>query len=138
MIFIGIKNRACEKTKLPLKTHDLRFHSAVVAAERNRRMSPERGRGQSAVSFGGFVTADQTAESDPRCLIASGLIGGFDSAARPPIETADSPKMVKTRRSQGQSPCAVFAQNQAQFRARADVSEHIRETNYTTLKAHQA
>ena len=97
MIFIGIKNRACEKTKLPLKTHDLRFHSAVVAAERNRRISPERGRGQSAVSFGGFVTADQTAESDPRCLNASGLIGGFYSAARPPIETADSPKKGETK-----------------------------------------
>jgi hypothetical protein len=45
---------------------------------------------KTAVSFGGFVTADQTAEHNPRIINASGLIGGFNSAARPPIVTAES------------------------------------------------
>ena len=93
MIFICIKNRACEKTRLPLKTHNLRFNSAVGAAECDRRIEPEketdlkylirrfhsaarppiitaefipRTGEKTAVSFGGFVTADQTAETNPR------------------------------------------------------------------------
>ena len=32
------------------------------AAELNRRIAPEKNRGHSATSFGGFGTADQTAE----------------------------------------------------------------------------
>ena len=103
------------------------------AADHDRRIHPEN-RGEN----GGFIRRFRNRRSNrrnrPEKLNASGLIGGFDSAARPPIVTADSPKMVKPRRSQGHSPCAVFAQNQAHFRARADVSEHIRETNYKTHK----
>ena len=99
------------------------------AADHNRRIHPEN-RGEN----GGFIRRFRNRRSNrrirPEIINASGLIGGFDSAARPPIVTADSPKMVKPRRSQGHSPCAVFAQNQAHFRAHADVSEHIRETNY--------
>ena len=61
----------------------------------------------------------------------------FHSAARAADQTADSPKVVNPRRKPRQSPRAVFAQNQAHVCASADVSEHIRETNYTTLKANQ-
>ena len=78
---------------MPLVSLNLRFHSAVGTAESDRRIEPEketdlkylnrrfhsaarpqiitaefipRTGEKTAVSFGGFVTADQTAESDPR------------------------------------------------------------------------
>ena len=64
-------------------------------------------------NIGDFVRRFRNRRSNrrirPERLNASGLIGGFDSAARPPILTADSPKLVKPRRSQGHSPWAVFA-----------------------------
>ena len=65
MIFICIKNRACEKTKLPLKTLNRRFHSAVEAAESDRRIEPEK-------------------ETDLKYLNRR-----FHSAARPQIITAE-------------------------------------------------
>ena len=65
MIYIVIKNRACEKTRLPLKTLNLRFHSAVGAAESDRRIEPEK-------------------ETDLKYLIRR-----FHSAARPPIITVE-------------------------------------------------
>ena len=65
MIFICIKNRACEKTKLPLETLNRRFHSAVMAAECDRRIEPEK-------------------ETDLKYLIRR-----FHSAARPRIITAE-------------------------------------------------
>ena len=65
MIFICIKNRACEKTKLPLETLNRLFHSAVGTAESDRRIEPEK-------------------ETDLKYLIRR-----FHSAARPPIITAE-------------------------------------------------
>ena len=65
MIFICIKNRACEKTKMPLNARNPRFHSAVRAAECDRRIEPEN-------------------ETDLKDLIPR-----FHSAARPRIITAE-------------------------------------------------
>ena len=106
------------------------------AADNYRRIQPEN-RGEN----GGFIRRFRNRRSNrrirPERLNASGLTGGFDSAARPPIVTADSPKLVKPRRSQGHSPWAVFAENQAHYRASADVFEHIRETNYKNINTQQ-
>ena len=65
MIYIVIKNRACEKTRLPLKTLNRRFYSAVGAADCDRRIEPEN-------------------ETDRKYLIRR-----FHSAARPPIITIE-------------------------------------------------
>ena len=65
MIFICIKNRACEKTKMPLNALNRRFHSAVRAAECDRRIEPEK-------------------ETDLKYLIRR-----FHSAVRPRIITAE-------------------------------------------------
>ena len=65
MIYIVIKNRACEKTRLPLKTLNRRFHSAVGATESDRGIEPEK-------------------ETDLKYLIRR-----FHSAARSPIITAE-------------------------------------------------
>ena len=65
MIYIVIKNRACEKTKLPLKALNRRFHSVVGTAEYDRRIEPEK-------------------ETDLKYLIRL-----FHSAARPQIITAE-------------------------------------------------
>ena len=65
MIFICIKNRACEKTKMPLNALIPRFHSAVGAAECGSGIEPEN-------------------ETDLKYLIPR-----FHSAARPRIITAE-------------------------------------------------
>ena len=86
-VFIEAKNWLCEKTRLPLKLTDRRFHSAArpqnVTAEwvpreagelrlfhsaatdrrSNRRIRPDKNRGPTAVSFGGFGTAVSTREN---------------------------------------------------------------------------
>ena len=87
-VFIETKNRAGEKSFLPLKTHDRRFHSAVGAAELNRRIETREPGFHSALSFGGYISTDQTAVLDPRHLFQSGLDRRFRTAARPPISTA--------------------------------------------------
>ena len=85
-VFIEANKWLSEKTRLPLKLTDRRFHSAArpqnVTAEwlpreagelrlfhsaatdrrSNRRMAPDKNMGATTVSFGGFGTADQTAE----------------------------------------------------------------------------
>ena len=55
------------------------------AAERNRRMESRENRGTSAVSFGGFMTADYARRLRPRELNRPGLNGGFERR----LETAD-------------------------------------------------
>ena len=55
------------------------------AAELNRRMGSRENRGTSAVSFGGFVTADHDRRLRPRELNRPGLNGGFERR----LETAD-------------------------------------------------
>ena len=89
----SIKKQGMSKDNFALETHNRRFHSAVGAAESDRRIEPEketdlkylirrfhsvarppiitaefilRTGEKTTVSFGGFVTADQTAETDPR------------------------------------------------------------------------
>ena len=85
-VFIEAKNWLCEKTRLHLKLIDQRFqsaarpqnetsewvpreagkhrlfHSAATDRRSNRQIAPDKNRGATTVSFGGFGTADQTAE----------------------------------------------------------------------------
>ena len=85
-VFIEANKWLCEKMRLPLKLTDrwfqlearlqiktdelvLReteeyqlFHSAATNRQSNRQIGPDKNRGTTAVSFGGFGTADQTAE----------------------------------------------------------------------------
>jgi hypothetical protein len=64
VIFIDIKNRACEKTSLPLKRTIGGFISAwpvtaeSITGDHSANWSREKQGTNSAVSFGGFVTAD--------------------------------------------------------------------------------
>ena len=47
---------------VPRKAGEYRlFHSAATNGRSNRRIGPDKNRGTTAVSFGGFGTADQTA-----------------------------------------------------------------------------
>ena len=100
-VFIETKNRAGEKTNLPLKSHDRRFHSAArpqnSTAEWVPREQGKHRRLRSAVSWPPIITA----VLDPRRYFQSGLVRRFRTAARPPNWTAVSPKKVKPRRSQG-------------------------------------
>ena len=85
-VFIEANKWLCEKTRLPLKLTDQRFqsaarsqnetaewvpreagehrlfHSAAIDRRSNRRIGLDKNRGPTTVSFGGFGTADQTAE----------------------------------------------------------------------------
>ena len=72
-VFIEAKNWLCEKTRLLLKLTDQRFHSAATNRRSNRRIRPDNNRGTTAVSFGGFVTAELTREIKNQ----SSMNGGF-------------------------------------------------------------
>ena len=65
-VFIEAKNWLCKKTRLPFEINDPRFHSAARPQNLDRRMSPERTRETSAVSFGDFLTADYDRRLRPR------------------------------------------------------------------------
>ena len=93
----------------------------------NRQIDP-RDKNQLGMN-GGFGTADQNRRKLPD---ASGLIWRFHSAARPPIQTAVSPKMVKPREkprafSNGDLRAKIGTKG-----ACVDVSEQQLETNYKT------
>ena len=157
-VFIEASKSPREKTTLPLKHADRRFHSAArpqngtaewvprkagehrrfYSAATDRRSRPQNGpdknRTHSAVSFGGFGTADQTAVSTreiKKCQVWTAVsFGGW----KPPIKTAEKlqkPLVIfggfiprpgrRTRppfhqnwwnqgRSQGHSPTAIIAQ----------------------------
>ena len=68
-VFIETKNRAGEKSFLPLKTHDRQFNSAVGAAELNRRIETQEPGFHSALSFGGYITADHNCRFGPETFI---------------------------------------------------------------------
>ena len=115
-VFIEANKWLSEKTRLPLKLTDRRFHSAArpqnVSAERvpretgellrfhsaatDRRIGPDMNRGTTAVSFDGFRTADQTAELT-REIKSIRYERQFHWAARPSIQTAVSPILVKPK-----------------------------------------
>ena len=82
------------------------FRTAVVAADCNRKTNPETSR----------------------------IKRRFHSAVMAADQTAVSPLLVKPKEKPRHSPKAIFALNQAHFRACADVSEQYRETNYKTHK----
>ena len=105
------------------------------ATELNRRIVPEKNRGTSATSFGGFVTVDKTADLDPRNIFQSGLIRRFRTAARPPNVTAVSPKMVKPRRSQRHLHRRSSRKTKHTNVHARTFPNNLRETNYSTLKA---
>ena len=102
------------------------------AADHNRRIHPEN-RGEN----GGFIRRFRNRRVNRRTEPENNKCIRSDRRFRFGSQTVDSPKEVKPRRSQWHSPWTVFAQNQAHNRASADVSEHIRETNYTTQNTHQ-
>ena len=68
------------------------------AAVLNRRIEPEKTKGTTAISFGGFVTADPTAKSNSReKSIRSKTVVSFGSQTadhnhRPPIEVKTKEK----------------------------------------------
>ena len=105
MIFIFIKNRACEKTKLPLNALNPRFHSAVRAAECDSRIEPENEtdlkylipRFHSAVSFRGQAAdpfrgqaADHNRRTQPEIINASGVKRRFQIRGQAADLTAES------------------------------------------------
>ena len=101
------------KDKIALETYRSAVSFGGQAAECDRRMSPERSRGTSAVSFGGhqppikppnwtwqeqgynggFIRRFRNRRSnrriDPRDKNQSGMNGGFIRLSRPPIITAE-------------------------------------------------
>ena len=97
MIFICIKNRACEKTKMPLNALNRRFHSAVRAAECDSGIEPENEtdlkylipRFHSAVSFRGQA-ADHNRRTQPEIINASGVKRRFQIRGQAADLTAES------------------------------------------------
>ena len=132
MIFIGIKNRACEKTSLPLKSPIDGFIRWPLTPRLNRRIESRENRGTSVISFGGFITADHNRRLRPRYLNQLGLNSSFHSVVMAANQTAVSPLMVKPKEKPRHSPKVIFTLNQAHFCACVDVSEQCREMNYKT------
>ena len=149
------------KDKFALEITDRRFHSTATDRRLNRRIESRENRGTSVISLGSFITADHNRRLRPRYLNQPSLNGGFerrsvaaDCNRRIKLEnicakrqfqfggqatdqTAVSPLMVKPKEKPRHSPKAIFALNQAHFRACANVSEQHRETNYKTHKTHK-
>ena len=81
-VFIEANNWLREKTRLPFEIADPRFHSAArpqnSTAEWVPREQGKHRRFHSAVSFGGFMTADYDRRLRPREINRPDLNGGFE------------------------------------------------------------
>ena len=150
-VFIDIKNKACEKTSLPLNRKIGCFIRWFRNYRFNRRIDPERTkehhRFQSVI--GGFITADHNRRNRPERLNRPGLIDGFERWSWLPDH---NPEMLQNlldinggfirrswlpiklqfhhfwwnqRRSQGHSPKAIVTPNQPHQCACADVSKQF-------------
>ena len=104
-VFIETNKWLCEKTRFPLKLTDRRFqstakpqnetaewvprdageHRLFQSAATNCRIGPDKNRGPTAVSIGGFETAELTREIKNQ----SGMNGGFKRRSWPPIITVE-------------------------------------------------
>ena len=86
--------------KFAPETHDRRFQSAVGTVDLNRQNETRERWFQTALSFGGFITADHNHRFGPETIKSIRSQTTIQSAVWPPITTAISQKVVKPRRRQ--------------------------------------
>ena len=151
MIFIDIKNWACEKTSLPFEIADRRFHSAArpqnstaewspertgeLRRYRNRRSQPQnQSREKKSIKYErrfrtAAMTADRNRGIKPEL---SSLKRRFQFGG----QTADSPKVVNPKEKPRAFSIGGPHAKPSTMCASVDVSEQHRETNYKTHKTH--